>query len=478
MAPNSDTKTLRVGLITSPHHLDPRDAQDFISAFVAAQIFETPYALPIGNEPPEPMLFSEPLRLESGAGERQVFSAAVRDGVTFADGTPLTADFVATSLQSSRLFTEHTEVEARGKRVVFRLKRPNARFDLVLTQRYASILLERGGELFGTGPYTIAPDTRPERVHLVRNPRYRHPVAIDEILFMTFPPDEAGRPRALIRAVEEGEVDLTNVLSREDVGGLRGMRKWLEPGSSTAVLYFNTEKEALADSRVRRALAMSIDRTAVAKVSYPNPLTFTATSLLPPLMGRWQDGICYDPKEAAKILGTAGAPKPDRLSLLLIFGPRPYLPNPPGVAEEIANAIGALGIEVDVVPTATSEEYYRAIARGGYDMALAGWIGDTPDPADFLEAILAPEAVPMPNQPLVAHSNLSRWKSDEVAEALHRFRAESSDEARDQIRNLVSDQVPLLPLMYGPTIYVYTPRLQKFEPSPLGIPLLYKADLI
>jgi len=478
MAPNSDTKTLRVGLITSPHHLDPRDAQDFVSAFVVTQIFETPYAPPTGNEPPEPMLFSEPLRLESGAGEKQVFSAAVRGGVAFADGTPLSAEIVARSLESSRLFTEHATVEARGNRVIFRLTRANARFDLVLTQRYASIQLERGGTIIGTGPYTVAPDTRPERVHLVKNPDYRHPVAIDEILFMTFPVNEEGRPRALIRAIEEGEVDLCNVLSREDVGELRGMRKWLEPGSSTAILYFNTEHEALADPRVRRALAMSIDRSAVTKVSYPNPLTFTATSLLPPLMGRWQDGLSHDPEEAARILSGADVPKPDRLSLLLIYGPRPYLPNPPGVAEAVAEAIGSLGIEVDVIPTASSEEYYRAIAQGGYDMALAGWIADTPDPADFLEAVLAPEAVPVPGQPLVVHSNLSRWKNDEMAQALHRFRAESSDDAREQIRHLVSDQVPLLPLMYGPTIYVYTPRLQKFEPSPLGIPLLYKADLI
>ena len=42
----TDTTTLRVGLSTSPHHLDPRDAQDFVSALVVAQIYETPSAVP------------------------------------------------------------------------------------------------------------------------------------------------------------------------------------------------------------------------------------------------------------------------------------------------------------------------------------------------------------------------------------------------------------------------------------------------
>jgi len=472
-----ESKTLRVGLNTSPHHLDPRDAQDFVSAFVVAQVFETPYAPTTGTEAPEPMLCSEPLRLESSSADRPVYSAPVRPGVSFSDGTEVTADRVAESLADSRLFNEHAEAESRGDRVVFRLKRPNARFDLVLTQRYASVLLRRGSELLGTGPYRPAPDTRPGRVRLIKNPRFRQPVDIDELVFLTYPLDEDGRPRALIDALAAGEVDFTNVLSREDMGQVRGMRKWLEPGSSTAILYFNTEHDALRDAKLRRALAMAIDRKAVAQTTYPNPLTFTATSLLPPLMGRWQDGISHDLDAAKKLLAEPGVSRPDRLSLLLIYGPRPYLPNPWAAADAVAQQIGELGIKVDVHQAASSEQYYSTIARGDYDMVLAGWIGDTPDPADFLEAVLSPEAVPSPDRPIVVHANLSRWANGEMTEALHHFRAESSAPARDTIRDLVTREMPLLPLMYGPTTYVYTPRLQGFDPNPLGVPLLYTATL-
>ncbi len=475
--PDGVDTSLRVGLITSPHHLDPRDAQDFVSAFVVAQVYETPYAPTTGTEAPEPMLCAEPLRLESSGGDRPVYSAAVRRGVTFSDGTEVTADRVAESLADSRLFNEHAEAESRGDRVVFRLKRPNARFDLVLTQRYASVMLRRGSDLLGTGPYLPAPDTRPGKVRLVKNPRFRQPVGIDELVFTTYPLDEDGQPRALIEALADGEVDFTNVLSREAMGQVRGMRKWLEPGSSTAILYFNTEHEALRDARLRRALAMAVDRKAVAQTTYPNPLTFTATSLLPPLMGRWQDGIAHDPAAARKLLAEPGVPRPDRLSLLLIYGPRPYLPNPWAAADAVARQIGELGIAVDVVQAPSSEQYYRAIARGEYDMVLAGWIADTPDPADFLEAVLSPEAVPSPRQPIVVHANLARWANGEMTEALHHFRAESSDAARNAIRDLVTREAPLLPLLYGGTTYVYTPRLQDFEPNPLGVPLLYKAKL-
>jgi ABC-type transport system substrate-binding protein len=423
------------------------------------------------------MLFSEPLRLESSSDSHPVYSAPVRPGVTFFDGTEVTADRVAESLADSRLFNEHAEAESRGDRVVFRLKRPNARFDLVLTQRFASVMLRRGTELLGTGPFLPAPDSRPDRVRLVRNPRYRHPVDLDELIFSTYPLDADGRPRALLDALAAGEVDFTSVLSREDMGTVRGMRKWLEPGSATAILYFNTEHEALRDPRLRRALAAAIDRKAIAQTTYPNPLTFTATSLLPPLMGRWNDGISHDLATARRLLAEPGVPKPERLSLLLIYGPRPYLPNPRAVADELARQIGELGIAIEVTPTASSEQYYSTIARGDYDMVLAGWIADTSDPADYLEAVLSPEAVPSPRQPIVVHANLSRWANGEMTEALHRFRAESSDSARDTIRDLISREVPLLPVMYGPTTYVYTPRLQGFEPSSLGVPLLYTAKL-
>jgi len=469
-------KTLNIGLVTIPHHFDPRNAQDFVSNFVVAQIFETPYATPKGDRPPEPFLFAEPLRLDSADGASQVYSAPIRPGVTFSDGTQMTVERVVDSLASSHLLTAQTAVEADGERVVFRLKRPNARFDLVLTQRYASVLLEKGGQLLATGPYLPAPDSRPERLHLVRNPRYRKPVDVEELRFATYPLNGDGKPEALVAALEAGEVDFSNVLAREHVGGLKRIRKWLEPGSSTAILYFNTERPALADPQVRRALAHAVDRSEVTRVCYPNPLTFTATSLLPPLMGRWNDGLVHDPRQAAQELRQAAGEKPERLSLLLIFGPRPYLPNPRAVADELAKEIGELGIAVDVEPTDDSEVYYRKIAAGNYDMVLAGWIADTPDPADFLEATLGPDAIPSPHRPIVVHANLSRWKNTEAAEALERFRAETSTAARDRLGELVREEVPLLPLMYGPTLYVYTPRL-RFEPSPLGIPLLGEATL-
>ena len=199
------TKTLRVGTLTPVNRLDPREAQDFVTALAVMQVFETPYAQPTAaGNPPEPLLLQERLRQEPAVDGATSYSAAVRPGVLFSDGTPLTPRHVADSLAQAATFCEQADVEVRGDRLFFRLKRPNARFDLVLARRFCGVTLEAEGKLLGTGPYIQPPGATSERMRLVRNPRYRKAPAIEEIVFELYPPDAEGRPEALIAALEAG----------------------------------------------------------------------------------------------------------------------------------------------------------------------------------------------------------------------------------------------------------------------------------
>lgn len=477
MADTNDT--LHVGLLAPVHDLDPRGGRDFVGSTILEQVFETPFDPPeTPDGPARPALFAEGLRSENGG---RVLSAPVRPDVRFSDGTPLSAPLLAEILSRSRRLAEQATIEAgsgpRSDRVVFRLERPVPRFDLTLSYRYCEVALETGDGLLGTGPYRLAPDSTPERIRLVPNAERSGGPALGEIRFIAYPPDDDGKPTGLVRALEAGEVDFTNALSREDLGELKGVRKWLEPGSGTAILYFNTERPALADPEVRRALALAVDRRELARLSYHNPMAFTATGLLPPMLGTWRDGIGTDPKRAAILLAAAGETRPRRLTLLVIYGPRPYLPHPRAAAEHLAERFGELGVEVEVRQVETMEGYFREAARGDYDLALSGWVADTPDPADFLETILSPEAVPTPERRIVLDGNLSRWRDPEVGAALERFRREPNERNKDAVLAPVRDRVPLLPLMYGPTVYVYSPRVQGFRPSPLGIPRFAELSL-
>ncbi|MGD2114722.1 MAG: ABC transporter substrate-binding protein [Acidobacteriota bacterium] len=471
-------KTLRVGLLAPVHDLSPWGKQDFESTMVLSQIFESPLAQAKGDEPPEPLLLAERPRSDGPDGDGGALVAPVRRDVRFSDGTPLTADLMARSLSRSKVFSSMADVEARGGRLVFRPKRPGARFDLVLSQRFAGVVLEKGGELLGTGPYRRAPGSTPERTRLVKNPEYREPVDIDTVEFVAYPPNEEGRPEALLAAVERGDVDFCNVVSRDDISRLKGVRKWLEPGSGTAILYFNTERPAVRDPRVRRALALGIDRTAVAKICYPNPVAFTATGLVPPMMGSFRDGLSHDPKQAESILRSSDVERPERLTLLLINGPRPYLPQPRDVAENLVEQLGALGVRVEVRQAETLEDYFRDAVAGDYDLALSGWVADTMDPADFLETILAPDSIPTGGRRHTIDGNLSHWRSDAMKGELVRFAGDPSEENKQRILDLLRRETPILPLIYGPTIFVYSPKVMSFKPSPLGIPELGRMKLM
>ena len=467
------TKTLRVGVLTPVNTLNPLEAQDFISQMAVTQIYEAPFAQPAGGRFPEPVLFDDRLR-QDGPLE---YSAAVRSGIRFSDGTPLTARHVADSLARVPSLREQTEVEARGERLIFRLARPNARLDLVLAQRYCAVALDSRGTLSGTGPYMVAPGSTPGRLRLVRNPHARQPPTIDEVMIQLYPPDGQGRPEALLAALESGEVDFTNVLSREDIMRLKNVRRLTEPGSSTAILYMNVERPGLADPRVRRAIALSIDRLEIAKLFYSTAMAFAATNLLPPMLGRGNDGLAPDPARARTLLAAPGVNKPARLSILLIFGPRPYLPNPRKVGEYIAAQIDKLGIAAEIVPTANVEEYRVRLQRADYDLALAGWVADTLDPVDFLESMLAPEWIPMPERKMLIGGNLSRWRSPETVAELARLREDPREDVRARLLKRIADEVPLIPLMYGPTIYAHSWKVKNFTVAPLGIPAFAELDL-
>ncbi len=462
-------KTLRVGLLSAVQNLDPLKAQDFVSAMVVSQIFEKPFLSRAADQPSEPVLFAEPLESEPGSSPGTAYSAAVRSGVEFSDGTPLTPELVAAALRRAGPLAEQAEIEARGDRVAFRLRRPNARFDLALTQTYCSVTLEKDGRLLGTGPYMPAPDATAEVMRLVRNPRHRRSPGVEELVFTYYPPSADGRPQALLAAFEKGDVDFCNVLPRGDVTGLREVRKHFEPGNSTAILYLNTERPGLADARTRQAIALALDRLEISQISYTNALAFRAKGLLPPMMSASSDGLTYDLDRARRTLAEAGA-GPERLSLLLIFGPRPYLPHPRQVADYVTRQLGELGIGVDLVLTEGSADYYQKVAAGDYDLALAGWIADTLDPADFLDAILAPHAIPSPDAPISIHANLGRWRHGPTTDALVAYRAEPTEERQAAIYRLVREGTPLVPLTYGSNIYVHAWRVRNLQPSPLGIP--------
>jgi ABC-type transport system substrate-binding protein len=464
----SSVRQLRVGVLSPINKLDPRDAVDYVSAVVLAQIFETPYAAIAGETTPRPVLF-EPLRSEDGKGIE--YSAAVRPNMKFSDGTPLTPDIAARSLRGASVLANKAKVEVRADRVWFTLAQPNPRFDLTLTQSSCAIVLDKAMQLFGTGPFVF--DQRPNIrllqtkpvLKLVRNAHHQGTVGADELEFIVFPADADGTPAKLIEALRRGEVDVTTVLSTADLvtHRLTGHTAVMQPASSTAILFFNAERKTLSRD-VRRGLAAALDLHEIASRAYDrNPAAYIASSVLPPSMGRSSGLAHMDRTEALRLIEAGGA-KGARLTMAVPWAPRPYLPKPVQVAAAIQKQLAEVGVTVTLAETKTSDEFFESLYAGRFDLALAGWIADTPDPADFFEALLWSKMIGGEN-----HSNYSRWKDELTDAAVNRFRAAPTDTNRNEVHRLIKEQAPFVPLLYGQSTVVHIRGLRRVMISPTGV---------
>lgn len=461
-------KAIRIGVLSGIGSLDPRQAGDTITAVILEQVFESPYTvLPSGEI--EPWLFAEKLRLDH-AGPQPVYSAAVRPGVFFSNGTPLTAANAAESLSRTKAIRGRATVRAAGERVVFTMSGPSPRFEHVLSQWNTAIVLEQKGLLYGTGPYVLAAGTTVQSVkqngtvRLPRNERYWGAAHIDELLFVVHPAEPDGTPLALIDAARRGEIDISFNLSVNEVTryGLSGYQAMQQPSNSTSILYFNSERPPLNDVALRRALRHAIDTTPIAQINYErNHLAFLAGDIIPPLMGKAIGVIEARDKELLR----RHPNRPAVLTLVVPWTPRPYILKPLLSAQEIARQLGTYGIRVELIVTTSAENFFTTLARGEYDMALAGWVADNADPAEFYESLLSSAQVSTPAQYL---SNLARWRRPEMDAALAAYRADPSPANRRTITEMIDREAILLPLVYGSSTAVRTRKVKNVYVSPAG----------
>jgi ABC-type transport system substrate-binding protein len=464
----NSTGTLKIGVLSALGTLDPRELGDTITGLILGQVFEMAYTVtPDGTV--EPSLFAELLR-EERSGAHPVYSAAVRPGVFFSDGTELTAALAAASLAKAGALRGRATVAARDGRVVFTMSGPSPRFENVLSQWNTGIVLEKQGTLYGTGPYRFPAGTSMHslrdatQVKLERNPRHARPGISDELLFAIYPTEADGTPRRLIEATKRGEIDLTLNLSVNDMTryGITGYQPMMQPGNSTGILFFNSERPVFRDASLRRAIQHAIDPVPIAELSYEkNHFAFLAGDVIPPLMGRATGSTAIRDRE---LLRNHPA-KPARLTLIVPWIPRPYLPKPMPAAQEIVRQLAAYGIQVQLIETRSAEHYFRSLAAGDYDMGIGGWVADNPDPTEFYESMLSSAQVSRNGQYL---TNQARWSSAAMDAALAAFRADPSPGNRKTITDMIESEAILVPLIFGASTALRGRKVKNFHITPSG----------
>lgn len=330
----------------------------------------------------------------------------------------------------------------------------------------------RPEHLVTNGPWRVLERRVNDRIRLVRNTGYWDRA---NVAFETLDVLASEHLTTNLNLYLTGAVGFVNEAPSLAIPRLRDRADW-QPAHYLAACFYriNVTRPPLDDVRVRRALALAIDRQAlterVTRAAEP-PLY----SLVPPAMrrvsgyeppdfrgrdGRDEEGFARDVAEARELLARAG------------FGPEGRAPRRieihystqstnRDVAEVIAHDWRAhLGIEVRLV----NQERKVALdtqRRLDYDVSRSSWIADYPDPASFLEVFTSASA-----------NNRTGWKDalydGLVEEALHARGAERARLYRAAEERLLAE-LPIIPLFGFTTTSLVDPRLEGFHANPLDV---------
>ena len=363
------------------------------------------------------------------------YTFQLRSGIRYSDGRPVRASDVRASFE--RLWKLRSPAESpelrlglvgetrcstgrrcdlsRGIRVddtsgtvTFRLVRPNALFQRLLTLPFYDVLPmgtpARDGRLLpATGPYRITRFVPGRSVEAERNPLFRvwstaaQPAGYpDRIAWLLRASD-----RASVAKVLDGGADYAVTTGpRPDVATIserHAAQVHNEPFPWLFYLFLNTHVAPFDDANVRRALNLAIDRRRIIDLA-GGPLVARPTcQIIPPSFAGYRASCPYtiDPNPA----GTWIAPDLDRARALLRKAGTPRtrvivstLHDPVRIAigRYVTGLLRTLGFRAELLAFDDISSYYGYVSdsRHHAQIGLAGWGPDIRDPSAFFEPVL------------------------------------------------------------------------------------------
>ena len=316
--PSDDT--LVVGIESGPLHFDPRVGTDQASWRVHDVVFPGLVKKGTGGD------FLPDLAESFDSADGVTWHARLRAGLTFHDGRPLTSRDVAftyRSLLAPGFVSSKREplkviasIETPSPLdVVFRLSAPYASFPLQLLLGIVpdgTTTEEADTRPVGAGPYRLVSYRPDDRVVFERFDGYYGPRAILPRVVYKIVPDATTRALELLHgtlhlAINNLPPDILPRFRRSP-----GLAVTSLPGSTYAYLAFNLRDPVVGKVEVRRALALALDRDALADGLWRGTVEKTET-LLPP--GHWARAddlpvLSRDLPRARALLDAAGFPDP------------------------------------------------------------------------------------------------------------------------------------------------------------------------
>lgn len=427
-----------------------------------------------------------PTRANGGiSADGRTITYRIRTG-RWSDGAPFDArdvGFTIDALRNPRTAVPDTSAVAdvvgwsapRPDTLVVRLRRPSAPFISAfltlgandpfsilprhIAARYASLdQSSLDTNPVGLGPFKLLHWERGERLSFVRNPYYWRGPAASPRIDVAIVPDAQTR----LLLVRTGLIDLTEVTGFGVDVARKVPNTRLVSRTTNVVDYiqFNLHTPALRDVRVRRAIAMAIDRNKLASAVYRGTLVPSDTVQLDPQYRTARRLPPYNPIVAASVLRG----KHVSVDLAIANGWR----NSANAAIQIASQLEAAGMTVHI-RSYTEAEFWGPKDRGGilesahYDLALTSWSPALDPDRSYLFGCGA-------TPPGGGNSMFFCDRSYDIDETAGSMQYEPDRRAqfyRDAAKRLIAE-LPIIPLGFERRTYIVSQSFARFRSGPLG----------
>ncbi|MBQ4514247.1 MAG: ABC transporter substrate-binding protein [Anaerolineaceae bacterium] len=425
-----------------------------------------------------------------------VYMIHLRQGVTFSNGSPLTASDVkftlerllsnpagrnkdiAMSILGAEAFRNGETETLEGLRIVddntieITLAYPYGPFLACMSTPGASILDEEtvtaAGEqsgmmsksIIGTGPFVFEEWKPGAEITMKKNPTFWGKEAGCEGLRMIFLSGSVS-PRLLF---ENGQVD---ILDLENVGGdseyfINGdiYRGLIHSGTRVGITYIalNENIEPLNDVRVRKAMQLALDRNTIMRAIISGR-GHVENGIFPHgLLGHNPDlpEIPYDVDEALKLLKEAGYPDGFDVNFCLIYNSSELMHQ---LVDVVTFMWSKIGIRTKITEM-TEDEYIEARQRGELSCYTSTWSADFNDPDNFIYTFFGtPENT--------ANRGLN-YSNMDVIQRVQDARAIVDNDKRiaeyqDLEKKIIQEDAAWIPLYSAEHLFVVSERVEGFR---------------
>lgn len=383
----------------------------------------------------------------------------LRQGVTFSDGTPLTGQLAAQSLNLSLAAGSRyagripalRAVTGQSSTVTIQLNAPYASLPTLL-----DIPITKSGDArpLGTGPYALT--TVEGEYALTRRSGWWQSTALPFDSIQLFSIQQADD---LIAAFDSGDVTMLDAdpTATNSLGYSGSYQVWDYNTTNFIYLGFNTVKGYCQDPLARQALSRGIDRTSITTIPYARHAVAASLPAHP-------DSALYDETLAAQ-----GGYAPNLLVAFLENNAPPSSPltllvnseNSAKVAaaQYIAYQLETAGLRV-TVKKLPWEDFLAALSAGNFDL----YLGEVLLTADFdLTALLSSTGS-------LNYSRWQDWQTNVMLAAMRTAAPENRAASAQKLYQHLIQQAPIAPICfkYGCALTQWG-RLSGLQPSPNNI---------